>query len=104
LRRGGLHCFREEELLRDSVVLSITSLSRAEEDDDEDEEAEQQQEETRRKKKKKKGGGRKGSTLNFLDLQSRITCRSRSTWRSISFPCALKMLSMLQFERKARTL
>jgi hypothetical protein len=54
LRRGGLHCFREEELLRDCIVLSIISLSREEEEEEEEEEAAQQQEETRRKRKKKK--------------------------------------------------
>ncbi len=50
MRRRGLHCFREEELLRDRIVLSIISLSREEEV----EEAEQQQQEERKKKKRRR--------------------------------------------------
>jgi len=64
LRWGGLHCFREEELLRDCIVLSIISLSREEEQ--EEEEAEQQQEETRRKRKKKKK--RRRTKRKYIEL------------------------------------
>jgi len=67
LRRGGLHCFREEELLGDCIVLSIISLSREEEEEEEEEEeAEQQQEETRRKRKKKKK--RRRTKRKYIEL------------------------------------
>jgi hypothetical protein len=67
LRRGGLHCFREEELLRDCIALSIISLSR------EEEEAEEQQEETRRKRKKKKKKRRRTKRKYIELLGSAIT-------------------------------